>query len=238
MSGGGFADIDFTSDGTLYGLDQASSYQTLYTINPANGLIASTVGTTGSTDFMAGMAGDSSGNLYAGGTNNVYQINTGTGAATAATTGSITGNPPGFYTIAGDLEFANGTMYGTASTFQSSGDNLNGGEFLQIDPATGIATDIGPTGFNHVFGLAYDTDNGVMYGFDQASDEFSINLSTGVGTLVQADVLNLPENGLLLGAAFITSSSTPEPSSFGLVLLGAALLVAGVVRQRKAAARV
>jgi len=57
---------------------------------------------------FVGLAGDSSGNLYAGGYNRIFTIDTSTGAAT-----QVVGTPGQTYQVAGDLEFVGSTLYYT-----------------------------------------------------------------------------------------------------------------------------
>ncbi len=219
---GGLTDIDFASNGTLYGLDPSGN---LYTVSTVDGSIAP-VGATGISDYLAGMAGDNAGNLYAGGTGQIFQIN----PSNAAASGSIGGGAGG-YVVSGDLEFIGSALYATSVT----GSTVNGGEFWSIDPSTGVGTDIGNTGFSNVFGMAYDTNNSTLYGYTNIGTEFTIDPTTGIGTLAYAQITgtNIGIDGdQLFGAAY--ESSAPEPSTFGLILAGAAMSLYVVNRRRKA----
>jgi hypothetical protein len=217
---GGFSDIDFTSDGTLYGLDSAGN---LYTINTATAA-PTLVGATGvGNNELVGMAGDPFGNLYAGGAGEIFQLNTLTGAAGPSIGGGAQG-----YSVSGDLEFINSTLYLTSGP----GTVANGGELWSVDTTTGVGTDIGNTGFAAVWGLAYDTDNGVLYGYTSGATEISINPATGAGAALFTPIAGTLVDGTtdqLLGAAFIT---TPEPTTF--VLIGLPLAILGIARRRKA----
>jgi hypothetical protein len=219
---GGLSDIDSTSNGTLYGLDDNGL---LYTVNTANAALT-LVGNTGiGNDELVGLAGDGSGNLYAGGNSRIVSINTTTGLATQIGAGG------GVYDVAGDLEFVGGSLYLTSS------DTATGGRLWFVSTVNGIGTPIGETGFNAVWGLAEDTDNGVFYGYNAAGEEFSINTTTGVGTDIGAITgTDIGANGVgLLGAAFITAA--PEPSTFASLGIAFAAIALLAVRSRRGAAR-
>lgn len=226
-STGGFQDIDFVS-GSLYGIDASGN---LYLINTANAA-ATLIGPSGVSDsHYVGLAGDSSGTLWAGGTNTIYTVNTSTGTATPV------GNNTGYtYAVEGDLEFVGSTLYLTSTTD-------GGGDLVQVDTTTGIATDVGSTGFQDVFGLAYDTDNSVFYGYTGAGEEFDIDpADEGLDTALYTNI-TLQGGGTALGttlaggatneiygAAFITS--TPEPGSMALLVVGLLGLGYGARRLR------
>ena len=207
---GGLSDIDFTSNGTLYGLDENGN---LYTVNTANAALT-LVGNTGiGGNDLVGMAGDGSGHLYAGGNGRIVSINTATGLATQIGAGG------GAYDVAGDVEFIGGLLYLTSS------DTSTGGKLWFVSTVNGIGTPfLAETGFNAVWGLAEDTDNGVFYGYTAAGEEFSINTTTGVGTDIGAITGTDIGTGVgLLGAAFITTA--PEPSTFWSLGIGFAAIV-------------
>ena len=224
----GFTDIDFTSNGNLYGLDHSGN---LYIVNPNNGHITNggstnnSIGSTGVTNgSLVGLAGDNSGNLWAGGNNSIYTVNTSTGAATPV--GTNTGTA---YTVEGDLEFIGGTLYLT-----STGDS--GGDFYTVNTTTGVATFIGNTGFSSVYGVAYDTTNSTLYGFTASGVEFQINPSTGAGSNAMTltftggeDAVNGTSNQIL-GAAF-GANPVPEPSSVALLSIGLSTMIAAAVRR-------
>lgn len=228
---GGFTDIDFTSNGNLYGLDPSGN---LYQIDPTTGQIIASLGSTGITDgSLVGLAGDSSGNLWAGGTNNVYEINPSVSAAA-----TVVGTGGGGYQTEGDLDFdGSGNLWLTSTS-------PSGGALYQINTTTGAGTYAGQLEdgmgdpFTDVFGVAYDSDNGVFYGYDVSGNQFDINTaspsSSGTGEVIFTETgAGTPDVGGILGAAFI-ASATPEPSTFGLALLGGGLILIGVRRRRKA----
>ncbi|PPQ26571.1 Hint domain-containing protein [Rhodopila globiformis] len=162
-SGQQLTDIALSSTGQLFG----ESFTTLYSINQSGA--ATTIGPTGA--VLNGLVFNSNGTLYASGGTGLYTLNTTTGAAT------LIGNSGLGLKSAGDLSFNNGNLYQTAT----DGTNT---DLLKVDPLTGAATVVGqvvadPT----MYGLATGSD-GVLYGFD-GNDIYSINTTTGAGTLVQ-----------------------------------------------------
>jgi hypothetical protein len=222
---GGFTDIGF-SGSTLYGISPSGE---LYTINTTNGKIAATIGSTNITNgSLVGLADTAAGTLLAGGTNNIYSLNPTTGAATAIGTGG------GGYSTEGDLDFEGSNLWLTSST-------PSGGTLFQINPTTGVGTSIAqladsdiPQIFTDVFGVAYDSDNGVLYGYDVSHDQFEINTTTPGDSDTDEATFSLTGGGTadpsgILGAAFI---STPEPSTF--VLIGSALILLAVGFRRRA----
>lgn len=221
---GGFTDIDFTSNGNLYGLDSSGN---LYQINPGNGQIIADLGSTGITNgSLVGLAGDSAGNLWAGGSNNVYLITP--PSATATQVGSGGGN----YTTEGDLDFIGANLYLTSVT-NGIGSPV-GGELFSINTSTGTGIDLGQlqdgggNPFTSVFGVAYDTANGIFYGYDAAGTQFDINVNNPTNS-AQGDVTYnvVGESGSLLGAAF----AAPEPAS--MALIGFGMLALGLIGRKR-----
>jgi len=223
---GGFTDIGFAG-GVLYGLDRNGN---LYTINTSTGGIATIVGPTGiSNGSLVGLTGSPSGALVAGGAGNIYTLDTNLGTATQIGTGG------GGYSTEGDLDYdGSGNLWLTSMT-------PSGGALFSINPTTGAGSFVGqlfdpgiPQAFTDVFGVAYDSDNGVLYGYDVSADQFEINtVDPGDSDLDEA-TFNLVGGGTadptgILGAAFTT---TPEPSTF--VLIGSALILLAVGFRRKA----
>jgi hypothetical protein len=222
---GGFTDIDFAG-GVLYGLDRSGN---LYSINSNTGQIISEIGSSGITNgSLVGLAGTASGALTAGGNNNIYNLNLTTGAATAIGTGG------GGYATEGDLDYDGGGNLWLTSTTPS------GGALWQINTTTGVGTFVGqladpniPQTFSDVFGVAYDSDNGVLYGYDVSGDQFEINTANPADSDLDEATFSLVGGGTadpggILGAAFIT---TPEPST--LVSIGSALILLAVGLRRR-----
>lgn len=185
-------DIAFDPDGELWGI----SFTNLYRLSKVTGA-AALVGTTGIPMGNA-LVFDTSGTLYAAGAseNELFTVDTTTGAGTSiGTVGSRS---------AGDLAFNGGDLY-----MSNRNDRL-----VKIALAPTVSgTAIGPFGFSDVYGMATG-DNGVLYGAS-GTDVFSVDVSTGQGTLV----INYAGHGLLgaNGTAFVNEA--PEPSSLALLIL-------------------
>jgi len=218
----GFTDIGFAA-GVLYGLDQSGN---LFSINTSNA-VATLLGNTGLANpaGIVGLSDSTSGTLIAGGQGNIYNINT-TTPSSSAVIGS-----GGAYATAGDDTFLTGNGTGnlwlTSSTGGSGGDD----ELYQINPTTGaIIVDEGTLPYGNVFGLAYDTDNSILYGFEVGGLQFDIDPTDAPDSTTAVDDTGTVagDNGLL-GAAFTT---TPEPSTF--VLIGSALVLLAIGFRRKA----
>lgn len=83
------------------------------------------------------------------------------------------------------LEFVGGILYGTGIPFSCQPSSL-----MILDPETGDATVIGPTGKGPIAGLAWDAATAVMYGITGCwrdygpSELVTIDLETGVATTV------------------------------------------------------
>jgi len=222
---GGFTDIGFLGS-TLYGLSPSG---TLYTINTTDGKIASTIGPTGiGNGSLVGLTGSPSGALVAGGAGNIYTLNTVTGTATQVGTGG------GGYVTEGDLDYdGSGNLWLTSST-------PSGGALFSINTTSGAGTFIGqladpniPQTFTDVFGVAYDSDNGVLYGYDVSHDQFQIDTADPGDSALNEATFNLVGGGTadpggILGAAFTT---TPEPSTFFLIDSALVLLAVGFRRK-------
>lgn len=169
-----YVDIAFDSNGNLYGVDPSK----LYSINKATGW-GTVIGSLGISDLNS-LAFSSNGTLYMLGqsSNNLYRIDTKTGQATVVFNTGHYGR---------GLAFLNGNLYYT-----------DGYNLLLINPTDLKTTLIGLIG-------AYTSDlvlanNGVLYGI-AGNSVYSINTSTGEGTLVTAYANGL---GNALGATAAT----------------------------------
>ncbi|MFM6245448.1 MAG: Calx-beta domain-containing protein, partial [Dolichospermum sp.] len=151
--------FDIAYDGSsLWGI---TSGGVLYKINVTTGTRTS-IGSAGA--FINGLDFDNTGNLYGTGGNGFYTINKTTGAATLQATlpgvsssGDIVWNGTGFYET---------SLSGT-------------GDILYSVSTAGVVTSIGSTGFNNIYGLAYDGQN--LLGYTANNQQIQINTTTGAG---------------------------------------------------------
>jgi hypothetical protein len=103
----------------------------------------------------------------------------------ATGTSTVIGNLAMDQRSSGDLvSVAN---YGTLITLRGDGPNaaISGGSDLlaRIDPVTGAATVIGPTGFKHVYGIGFWGNR--VFGFTDTGEFILIDPKTGASKLVQ-----------------------------------------------------
>jgi hypothetical protein len=234
----GSAGLTAAPGGLLYTLTYGGD---LATIDPRSGLM-SIIGPTGLGDCsIPGVSpcGPMSANTLAllGGTlyatdfqNNLYTVNQGTGHATLlGATGipptpfvPLTTNPDGTLNLIDEALFGSGgslfaifhaSMF-DPETFMPT--PIVDPHLWRIDPATGLATDVGPTEIG-IGGAAIA--NGVAYGFSNMTGQIStLDLATGSATDVRGFD---PSVGVITGAVV-----TPEPASITLVGLGLAGLAA------------
>jgi hypothetical protein len=214
---GGFTDISFDA-GALYGLSPTGE---LYTIDATNGQILTDVGNTGISGSLVGLATDSSGNLWAGGNGDVYTIDPSVSAL--ATPVGSGGNG---YTTAGDLDFdGSGNLYLTSTT--PTPDSL-----WLIDQGDGTGTNEGALPYSNVFGVAFDSANGIFYGYNSSGIQFDINTAAPTLSGSQVTFTGVTDDSDLLGAAYLAS---PEPSTWVMFAGGSVLLLVGAIRRRKLA---
>jgi hypothetical protein len=184
--------MGFAPNGNLYGTDSATNAG-VYQVDPltgnltslgtsANSVIGSTVGSDG---LIYAVSQDTSGIFYT--------IN-----PTTVATNVI--NTFGFQSD-GLAVFADGIFY--TDLMGSTGDTLEA-----VDPVTGVATAVG-NGLGAQIFAGVDV-NGTIYGGDGAGNLYTINLSTGVATLIAAIT---GATGSLDALAF---QPVPEPSTASL----------------------
>jgi outer membrane protein assembly factor BamB len=219
----------------------------LESINPANGAV-SIAGPTGLGDcsLLTSPCGPTSANTIAalGGKiyatdyqNKLYAVNPLTGATTpigltgmpGITFVPLTTNPDGSFNIFDEALFAaDGKLFATFDTGSVDTLTLNpmvtpviAPNLYQIDPATGLATLIGPT----AFGLSAAVEvNGTTYAFNVPLGEvLALDLATGKTTFV-SDID--PAVGIITGA-----TPTPEPASIALAAIG--IIGFAVCRRRR-----
>ncbi len=216
-------------------------------INPTNGAVT-IVGATGLGDcsLLSSPCGPTSANTIAalGGRiyatdyqNKLYAVNPLTGATSAIGLTGIPGitfvplstNADGSFNVFDEaLLAADGKLFAMFDT--GSVDILTPNPTLtpviaptlyQIDPATGLATLIGPTAFG--LGAAVEV-NGAAYAFNAPLREVdSLDLATGKTSFVST--LD-PAVGIITGAAL-----TPEPASIALAAIG--MIGFAVCRRRR-----
>ncbi|MCG8492183.1 MAG: VPLPA-CTERM sorting domain-containing protein [Sneathiellales bacterium] len=210
---GALTDVAYDQNGNLYGI----SFSGLYSININTGA-ATHVGNFGSTSGMNALTFDSAGNAYgaSNSNSNLYSVNVATGAATSL--GAIGG---GFSRSAGDLAFANGTLYGT--------DNGPSDGFFSIDTAPVSGTFIGSTGLSNAYGLAF-ADN-TMFGFSGSDTGlYSIDITTGLAMSLGMIDGFTGGRGVYGASAFVVTA-IPLPAAFPM--FGAALAGLALMRRLK-----
>ena len=173
-------------DGVLYGVSFNGGGSTLYEIDPVTGALTQ-IG--GSSSILNGFTYDvGGGTAYACTGSHLYKIDLGTGALT----------PVGAFVVLYMVGIAadnDGNLYGI---------DLQTNSLYSIHTVTGAATKIGELGFsiNYAQDIAYDRDNGILYGTLYNSNTYSgglyvINTETGAATLtydfgVEIDGLAIP----------------------------------------------
>jgi hypothetical protein len=159
--------------------------------------------------------------------------------------GTIAGDPIREYDVHGTLlgtmgMTGPGAILGTASDLAinpASGtlyaDYSFNTKVTAINLHTGVATIVGDFPHSPFDGLAFDTENGMLYGitapafgfpFTGGASLYQINPANGSATFVG----NLPTGTFINGLAF--QASTPEPSTSVLLALG---LVTGILIRRR-----
>jgi sugar lactone lactonase YvrE len=154
---------------TLYGV----SFSQFLRLNPDTGAGVAIGGIGFTTN---GLAVSADGTIYAGTTaGQLIRINPVTGA------GTLVGNFGAGLTSSGDLVFdSNDVLYGAL--------NSGGGVVLaRIDRNTGVATVIGPTGLNTVYGLAFFCCR--LYGTSSPGELVDINVASGKATVIGKNTL-------------------------------------------------
>jgi PEP-CTERM motif len=208
----------------------------LDSVNPATGAV-SVIGATGLGD-LAGVTAELNGTVYATDLyNNLYRVNTTTGVATLI---GSTGMPP-CPSLTSPVEVSDETLFTANGKLYASFDGVNltnmaivdPSDLYQINPATGLATLVGPTalGLDAVLQL-----NGTVYGLDfgyaATNTVLSLNLANGNTTFLN-DYVSSPVAGGVNSFDVVGVSPTPEPASFTLVGIGMAAVLASRRRKRR-----
>jgi hypothetical protein len=86
------------------------------------------------------------------------------------------------FDTAGDLvSVADGTMFGISA--KGPGSSKYSNVLLTVDPKTGVATGVGPIGYDEVFGIAYSAGN--VLAFTRGGEIIRIDPKTGAGTVAR-----------------------------------------------------
>jgi hypothetical protein len=103
-------------------------------------------------------------------------------------TATVIGNLGEHSVLAGDIAFAtDGTLYGSI--------NGNQTDYLAtISTATGAATIIGEIGYDGVLGISFK--DGQLFGVTYSGQLLSVDIGTGVGTLLGTDLRGTKFGGL------------------------------------------
>ena len=237
-------------------------------VSDASGQLATVDVTTGATTvvgnpgLMYDIAFSPSGQLYGIGTdNNLYSINSATGASTL-----IGGSGTGTDTVNALVFGRDGTLYAASTALYkvdtgtgaetmvgtgfsdgtvSAGDlafvgnqlylSTSSNDLQRIDTTTGANTDVGAIGYDAVYGLA--SPNGSdLYGFAN-QQVLSIDPTTGAGTVLST--VNGAPLDTVWGSAFFGEAVTPppvaavpEPETYALMMAGLGV-VAFLARRRR-----
>lgn len=133
----------------------------------------------------------------------------------------------GVILLAGTLPLAAQTAYSVRSDGNDSTDDV----LFSIDLTTGVATPIGPTGFEDVEGLTFDRDCETLFAIDDVTDRL-LTCDTATGACQQVGNLgvDITDTGLALASDFRLYMSTDAPKNPALLYridpgTGAATLV-------------
>ena len=212
--------MGFGADGNLYGVDNESDAQ-LFRINPTNATVTD-LGAIGMSAIDATM--DASGKMFV--------------LSHDANAIFYTLNPPSTATnVVGPTGISSEGLFAVnAAGTQLFTSVVTGGstyDLASVNLTTGVATDIGNTGFFPFNGLFVGS---TLYGFDAFGKIITLNTTTGAGT--QVGTYSLPNGDLIGASAVLMSQSVPEPSGLVLGLVSVVLMGSlGLIRRRRHSAR-
>lgn len=200
-------DIALDKNSTMY----ATTFGGVYTINTSTAactLLASGTTYPNSLSFVPAGTVDPNVEALVGYQGATYvRIDTTSGAMT--TIGSLGTT----YTSSGDIVSVIG-----GGTFLTVNGNGCGDCLLQVDPTTGdLVQNYGAVGYADVWGLAFWA--GTAYGFDEAGDVFSINVTAGAVVSKPIPVPNAPAGLSFYGAGSTTSAPPTAPDGGGIPII-------------------
>lgn len=167
--GAQITDIAMTDDGHLYGV----SFSNFYSVDPQTGQ-TQLIGSMGVND-VNGLASVGNRLLASSTRGSFYYVNRGSGRATRA------GAFGQGVVSSGDLSLGpGGVLYLTAP----SGSRIGGPDrLMRVDPVTGAATQVGNTGLNAIYGLAFTGgQRNELIGLTESGVIARINPQTGAAT--------------------------------------------------------
>ena len=180
LAGDAATDLALNAVGELY----ITTYNKIMRVDPQTAvatLVSDALGYSGiALTFLPVDASNPTGpeRLIAGGGNQLMEVNTSTGAVTpVGTMGSS-------MFFSGDLFYVRDV--GIYAMVEAGAGSTS---LARLDETTFTGTSVGITGFANVWGLAFYA--GTFYGFSAAGQVFTIDVNTGVGTLVVGPLPNV-----------------------------------------------
>jgi PEP-CTERM motif-containing protein len=208
-TGVNFGDLTSTNS-QLLGVDLTNN--ALWTINPLTGAASNEVLISGSNGVITSIAWDPVTHaLYGdttsgfGGADQLYAINSTTGAAT----------------LVGGIGSANIYALGFSQTGVLLGESDATGELVSISTTTGAGTDIGPTGISASYDLASRPGDDVVFGLGSATfGLYTFNTATGAASLVGPYGQDVNLAGLAFLPAGGGGGAAPEPATWVMMVAG------------------